>query len=278
MRRCARLIIICLNFQFSLLYGSLMRNFAVIQGHLKKIADLVSLNTRPASTNLLRKMNRLGHKFKLYSCLFISMLLPYYTASYWMIRNSKTNIALIIFRHLPGAGGPAVQIITFAFVIPHSVFFSYGILCLMSYFSWHYSFLLKRLNEEIIKLSLQKNKHHDISEQMQCTHCQQEVFGEMTYFLNQYLRIKKSINSYTDFSKWRIFSLVIGISGILGSALVFIVAVSTYESMPYYCSFAGAFMGMLVIAESGEGIRSEVIKIIHGFLTYYKTVSAKSKN
>uniref|UniRef100_A0A6P7GEF1 Uncharacterized protein LOC114336331 n=1 Tax=Diabrotica virgifera virgifera TaxID=50390 RepID=A0A6P7GEF1_DIAVI len=194
------------------------------------------------------------------------------------------------------------------------------------YFIYHILFNLHNLNEELITLINKKNNHVKKFDQINCDHCQKEIFQDMVYLFNHYLRIKQAVHGINDFYKWRVLALVFGASGVTGSSLVFIIAVRSEESLLYYTIYITSILCYYVIAEAGEDVRSKsemlfinaqqvnwyywnkenrnlllmfllvtqkplelnchgflvqsremllkIAKIIHGFLTYYQTVSS----
>ncbi|XP_028137547.2 uncharacterized protein LOC114332040 [Diabrotica virgifera virgifera] len=94
---------------------------------------------------------------------------------------------------------------------------------LMCYAIFHFIFNLDNLNEELITFLNKKNNHIKKSDQLNCLHCQREIFQEMVYLFTQYIRIKQFIDEYNDFIKWRALALVVGCSGVTGTSLVFII-------------------------------------------------------
>uniref|UniRef100_A0A6P7GJU8 Uncharacterized protein LOC114343550 n=1 Tax=Diabrotica virgifera virgifera TaxID=50390 RepID=A0A6P7GJU8_DIAVI len=149
------------------------------------------------------------------------------------------------------------KIFLFGFIQPHSALFSFGMVLILSYCMFHFVFNLENLNEVLIEFICKKNNHKNRSEQINCVHCQKEIFEQMVYLFNQFLRIKGTLAIYNNFIKWRMLALVVGSSTVTGLSLVVIMEDGIKGSL-LYCSFLFAtLLGCYVVAESGEQIKSE---------------------
>ncbi|XP_050500283.1 uncharacterized protein LOC126880467 [Diabrotica virgifera virgifera] len=203
-----------------------MRNFDVFKELAKDLGNLSYVYARPASQNVNNQTYQRSDKLKRYFKLYAITFTIFYCMSIWFLHNVKDNIAMAIIKSLPFC--TQILFVTFAFIQPHSVLFCSVIMSLLCYFIYHLIFNLHNLNEELITLINKKNYHIDKFNQINCVRCQKDIFQEMVYLFNQYLRIKQAVDDFNDFFKWRVLALIFAGSAVTGSSLVFIIVCVYY--------------------------------------------------
>uniref|UniRef100_A0A6P7FI77 Uncharacterized protein LOC114330471 n=1 Tax=Diabrotica virgifera virgifera TaxID=50390 RepID=A0A6P7FI77_DIAVI len=241
--------------KFILIYGTMMRNYEEMCEVFRAIKSLKIVYTRPASYDVTKKMFKISQIFGNLFWFYLTVCSSYYILGYWLLFNGKNNIASATLNHLPL--NSFLKTFIFGFVQLHSICFTFGMMLILSYCMFHFVFSLENLNQVLIEFIRKKNNNKNKSEHIYCVHCEEEIFNQMVYLLNQFLGIKEALTMYNNFIKWRMLSLVVGASTITGSSLVVIMAGRTKETFLYYGLFFSTLLSCFIVAESGEQIKSQ---------------------